>query len=88
MAVQPQPSVLTDVVSSIMEPGTNRGLIVAMNASFAGLFIVLLGMIWLTGGNVHVLVLFGLSIASFGSMTWYVGADSIDSIFFLTGRDE
>ncbi len=72
MSMSDRPSILDDVVTSITAPGTNRGLIIAMNTSFGALFIVLGGMVWLTGGNKHVLVLLGLSMASLGSMTWCV----------------
>lgn len=73
MSTATDPSILSDVVSSVFEPGTNKGLIAAMQISFALLFVVLSAMLWLTSLNIHVMVMFGLSLASFASMTWYVG---------------
>jgi hypothetical protein len=64
--------VLSDVVNSVFEPGTNAGLIKAMSWSFYALFATLLGMVWLTGGNWHVVSLLGLSIALFLSIKWCV----------------
>ncbi|GAA5826962.1 hypothetical protein JCM11251_002180 [Rhodosporidiobolus azoricus] len=65
-------STLADVVYSIFEPGTNAGLVRAMSFSFYALFVTLLGMVFLTGGNWHVVALFGLSIALFISIKWFL----------------
>lgn len=59
-----------DVVMSVFEPGTNTGLIKAMNFSFYALFATLLCMIVGTGGNVHVCALFALSVGLFLSIKW------------------
>ncbi|BGP12652.1 hypothetical protein JCM10213v2_000569 [Rhodosporidiobolus nylandii] len=61
-----------DVVHSIFEPGTNTGLVRAMSFSFYALFATLLGMVWLTGGNLHVVALLGLSVALFVSIKWFL----------------
>lgn len=57
-------------MASIFEPGTNSGLVKAMSYSFYALFVTLIGMIFLTGGNVHVCALFGLSVGLFISIKW------------------
>ena len=60
------------VVESIWTPGTNTGLIKAMNASFYALFATLLIMLFLTSGNGHVWALLGLSLGLFASIKWCV----------------
>lgn len=44
-----------------------------MNYSFYALFVTLIGMIFLTNGNIHVCALFGLSVGLFLSIKWLVG---------------
>jgi hypothetical protein len=44
-----------------------------MNYSFYALFVTLIGMLFLTGGNIHVCALFGLSVGLFLSIKWWVG---------------
>ncbi|GAA6004405.1 hypothetical protein JCM10207_000712 [Rhodosporidiobolus poonsookiae] len=63
---------LADVVSSVFTPGTNPGLVRAMNYSFYALFVTLAGMLALTGGSVHVLALLVLSVALFASIRWFL----------------
>lgn len=83
--------VLGDIVDSVFTPGTNSGLIQATSYSFYALFLTLLGMLWLTGGNIHVWALFGLSVGLFASIKWCVqAADKADcaddaSSSFLAG---
>lgn len=67
----PPTTMLAGTVESILTPGTNPGLVRAMNVTFGALFVVLSGMVWLTGANGHVIVLLLLSMFSFGSITWY-----------------
>lgn len=66
----PPPSLFQDIISSIFTPGTNTGLIQAMNYSFYALFVTLLGMLWLTSGNLHVCALLALSVGLFVSVKW------------------
>ncbi|GAA5857062.1 hypothetical protein JCM8547_007938 [Rhodosporidiobolus lusitaniae] len=63
---------LSDVVNSVFEPGTNAGLVRAMSYSFYALFVTLLGMAFLTGGNLHVVLLLATSIALFTSIKWFI----------------
>ncbi|GAA5995141.1 Pkr1p [Rhodotorula paludigena] len=65
-------STLKDVVNSIFTPGTNSGLLRAMNASFYALFATLFGLVVLTRANVHVCALLALSIALFASIKWFL----------------
>ncbi|GAA5972270.1 hypothetical protein JCM11641_002381 [Rhodosporidiobolus odoratus] len=67
-----QRSMVSDVVNSIFEPGTNAGLVRAMSYSFYALFVTLLGMVLLTGGNWHVIALLGLSVALFISIRLFL----------------
>lgn len=67
-------NILTDIVDSIFKPSTKpqRGLVLAMNASFYGLFLTLFGMAILTSWNIHVLALLAISILLFGSIQWFI----------------
>ncbi|KAK4057587.1 hypothetical protein OIO90_001232 [Microbotryomycetes sp. JL221] len=65
-------SMLSDVIQSIFEPGTNQGLIKAMTLSFYSLFVTLFGLICLTKGNLHVVCLLLLSIGLFVSIKWFL----------------
>lgn len=68
-----QSGLLADVIDSVFTPGTNSGLVSAMSYSFYGLFLVLLCMLFLTGGtNGHVWALLGLSLGLFVSIKWFV----------------
>lgn len=70
---QSQPrSMLADIIDSIFTPGTNSGLIRAMDMSFYALFVVLATMVVLTRGNGHVCALFALSVGLFASIKWCV----------------
>lgn len=64
---------LADIVDSIFTPGTNSGLIRAMDMSFYALFAVLVVMVVLTRGNGHICALFALSVGLFASIKWCVG---------------
>lgn len=65
---------LADIVDSIFTPGTNSGLIRAMDMSFYALFAVLVVMVVLTRGNGHICALFALSVGLFASIKWCVGS--------------
>ncbi|GAA6047819.1 hypothetical protein JCM3770_004658 [Rhodotorula araucariae] len=65
-------STLRDIVDSIFTPGTNSGLLRAMNASFYALFATLFGMVVLTRGNGHVCALLALSVALWASIKWFL----------------
>jgi hypothetical protein len=67
-------SMLADIVDSIFTPGTNSGLIRAMDMSFYALFAVLVVMVVLTRGNGHICALFALSVGLFASIKWCVGS--------------
>lgn len=67
-------SMLGDIIDSIFTPGTNSGLIRAMEMSFYALFATLLGLVVLTRGNGHVCALFGLSVGLFASIKWCAGS--------------
>lgn len=64
---------LGDIVDSIFTPGTNSGLIRAMDMSFYALFVTLAALVVMTRGNGHVCALFALSIGLFVSIKWCVG---------------
>ncbi|KAJ1969525.1 hypothetical protein IWQ62_000564 [Dispira parvispora] len=64
----PQPSVVQDVIDSAFQPGVNRGLLLALNLSFAALLITLGFLAFMTGGNFHAVFLFLISAALFVAM--------------------
>ena len=67
-------STLRDIVDSIFTPGTNEGLLRAMNWSFYALFATLSALLVATRGNVHVVALLTLSVALWASIKWCVRA--------------
>ncbi|KAI5481462.1 Pkr1p [Pseudohyphozyma bogoriensis] len=71
-ATPAQPGILASVIDSIFTPGTNTGLVQAMSYSFYALFVTLIGMLFLTGGNIHIWALLGLSVGLFASIKWFL----------------
>ncbi|TNY19775.1 ER protein Pkr1-domain-containing protein [Rhodotorula diobovata] len=65
-------STLRDIVDSIFTPGTNEGLLRAMNWSFYALFATLSALLVATRGNVHVVALLTLSVALWASIKWFL----------------
>ncbi|KAI8968575.1 hypothetical protein BDF20DRAFT_897091 [Mycotypha africana] len=62
-----------DIIESIMTPGyTAKGVIKIMFYAFYALFITLLIMIFLTGGNLHVIALLLLAICLFVLIKWFL----------------
>ncbi|KAI8336439.1 ER protein Pkr1-domain-containing protein [Choanephora cucurbitarum] len=62
-----------DIVKSIMTPGyTANGVINIMFYTFYALFATLLFMIFMTGGNPHVIALLLLAICLFVSIRWFI----------------
>lgn len=60
-----------DIIKSIMTPGyTASGVIQIMFYAFYALFATLLFMIFMTGGNPHVIVLFLLALCLFVTIKW------------------
>ncbi|KAI8365900.1 uncharacterized protein BYT42DRAFT_618353 [Radiomyces spectabilis] len=63
----------SDIVKSIMTPGyTARGVITLMFYAFYALFATLFLLIFLTGGNGHVVALLLLSLCLFFIIKWYI----------------
>lgn len=68
-----QESVLGDIMKSIMTPGyTGNSVVRIMNYAFYGLFLTLLGLLWASGGNMHVVALLLLSICLFVCITLFI----------------
>ncbi|KAI8355537.1 hypothetical protein BD560DRAFT_407126 [Blakeslea trispora] len=60
-----------DIVKSIMTPGYTASTVInIMFYTFYALFATLLFMIFMTGGNPHVIALLLLAICLFGSIRW------------------
>lgn len=67
----PSSDIVTDLVNSLLYPGyTPSGVIHLMDFAFIALFATLVGMLVLTGGNLHVIVMLVLSLGVFGSIKW------------------
>ncbi|KAI7897655.1 uncharacterized protein BX663DRAFT_527484 [Cokeromyces recurvatus] len=66
-----QNGLMDDIIKSIMTPGyTATGVIKIMFYAFYALFITLLVMIYLTGGNPHVIALLLLALCLFVTIKW------------------
>ncbi|KAF1807779.1 hypothetical protein V8B55DRAFT_1350069 [Mucor lusitanicus] len=62
-----------DIIKSIMTPGyTASGVIRIMFYAFYALFATLLFMIFMTGGNPHVIALFLLALCLFVTIKWFI----------------
>ena len=61
---------MSAILDSLFQPGLNAPMQRAMNASFAGLLLVLLALALLTRGNVHVCALMGIALALWASVGW------------------
>lgn len=60
-----------DIIKSIMTPGyTANGVIQIMFCTFYALFATLLFMIFITGGNPHVIALLLIAICLFVTIKW------------------
>ncbi|KAG0086648.1 hypothetical protein BGZ93_000004 [Podila epicladia] len=59
-------------VNSIFEKGVNPGLIKMMNLVFVALFLSLGFLIFVSGGNLHVIALTGIAVALFVSVQWFL----------------
>ncbi|KAJ2060806.1 hypothetical protein GGI17_003516 [Coemansia sp. S146] len=64
--------ILGDIVSSIFEPGVNRGVLVVMNSAFAGLFLILAYLLFATNFNLHVCALTLIAVCLFASIQWFI----------------
>ncbi|KAJ2332109.1 hypothetical protein GGI00_002941 [Coemansia sp. RSA 2681] len=64
--------ILGDIVSSIFEPGVNRGVLVVMNSAFAGLFLILTYLLFATHFNIHVCALTLIAACLFASIQWFI----------------
>ncbi|KAJ2490946.1 hypothetical protein IWW37_002725 [Coemansia sp. RSA 2050] len=64
--------ILGDIVSSIFEPGVNRGVLVVMNSAFAGLFLILAYLLFATHFNLHVCALTLIAMGLFISIQWFI----------------
>ncbi|RUS19877.1 hypothetical protein BC937DRAFT_86782 [Endogone sp. FLAS-F59071] len=69
----PSSDIVTDLVNSLLYPGhTPSGVIHLMDFAFFALFATLVGMLMLTGGNLHVVAMLVLSLGVFGSIKWFI----------------
>ena len=64
--------VIQDIIDSIFTPGTNKSVRIFTCVIFVLLIIVLFGMIFLTNFNIHVIVMFILSVGVFVSLCWFM----------------
>ncbi|KAI0079700.1 hypothetical protein K474DRAFT_1658791 [Panus rudis PR-1116 ss-1] len=64
----------SDFLSNILTPGSafHPTFQLILDVGFAMLFMVLLGMAVLTGGNMHVLILIGIEACLWASVKWFV----------------
>ena len=63
---------VTDVVLSAVEPGVNNSVLVLINAVFVLLVVTLtLILVFLTGFNIHVIIMCLLSVGVLIGVNWY-----------------
>ena len=63
---------ITDVVLSAVEPGVNSSVLVLINAVFVLLLVTLtLILVFLTGFNIHVIIMCLLSVGVLIGVNWY-----------------
>jgi len=62
------------ILEGFFTPGATRNpaWILALDVAFAALFMVFLGLLWLTGGNIHFWVLIGIECCLWASVKWSV----------------
>ncbi|KAF9057402.1 ER protein Pkr1-domain-containing protein [Panaeolus papilionaceus] len=60
--------------SNILTPGSSLHptFILILDASFAALFAVLVGLLFLTSGNIHFFALIMIELCLWGSVKWFV----------------
>ncbi|KAJ1994344.1 hypothetical protein H4R33_000305 [Dimargaris cristalligena] len=61
-------SISQDLIDSVFEPGVNRGLYLALNASFIALLFTLTFLAVASEGNFHVVLLLVITLALYGSI--------------------
>jgi len=71
-ADNPSNSIMSDLWKSIFEPGINRGVIIAMHATFLSLIVSLVSLLVISGEyrNPHIWLLFIIVLFVYGAMTW------------------
>jgi hypothetical protein len=55
---------------SLFQPGLNTPMRRAMDACFYALLFVLIGLAFVTGGNIHVFALFAIALGLFLAVHW------------------
>ena len=63
---------LQEIIDSIFTPGINSSVRLFTCVTFVLLILVLFGMLFLTNFNIHVLVMFCLSVGVFVSLIWFM----------------
>ncbi len=63
--------------NSLFQPGLNKPLHNLMNFTFCALFLVLATLVFLTGGNIHVIALLAIAFGLWLSVNWWVSAERL-----------
>lgn len=63
-------TLLDEIATSLFTPGFSDKMTTIMNATFMALFIVLVALAVLTGGNIHAIALLGIALALFAAVNW------------------
>lgn len=63
-------SLVRHILDSLFSPGLNSPTRSLMNWSFYGLFFTLLGLLPITGSNIHILYLLAVAVALWASVNW------------------
>jgi hypothetical protein len=63
-------SVFDGIVKAILEPGVGSGVMCILNSSLLALLTTLLGLLLLWSWNVHIIILFCLTLVLFALINW------------------
>lgn len=71
-AIQPPPTLLDSVLSSVLTPGAGPGLVTSINAALLALVATLAGLVYTGDADVHTAVLAGLALCLMASVNVFV----------------
>lgn len=77
---------ITDVALSVVEPGVNSSVLVFINAVFVLLLITLiLILVFLTGFNMHVIIMCLLAVGVLIGINWYIQYNMYQRLCLILG---
>ncbi|TPX35496.1 hypothetical protein SmJEL517_g02172 [Synchytrium microbalum] len=65
-------NIMEEILYSAIEPGVNQKVLLVINFVFVCLFMSLIAMAVLSGGNIHCIALIVIAVALFGTLQWFI----------------